>query len=328
MSKSDSALAALFDAARAAQVQRLRPIFALPCRRRDTHAERRDLFRRQRRERRLPARRLRGSGRDRRHGAGGRTSHRGNSRRRRRRRALHALRRLPAAHSRIRRRRDPDPRRRSRGGVRRTFRLSELLPNSSPGPEAPAGDDAGARPRPATASAEPGRSVRRIPRRAGARRVDGQPRRPHPPRRPDARLAKRWASKRWLNLPPATSRAGRRDVWGRFYTELFFLDEPTALAAGHGPCFNCRRAAAKAFQAAFPGAPDGADAIDEVLHRERLADGSKPLWRARLGALPDATMIVWGQPRACAARQDRPEPWVLPAMARRSRPVTPPRSRF
>jgi hypothetical protein len=33
---------------------------------------------------------------------------------------------------------------------------------------------------------------------------------------------------------------------------LFFLDEATALAAGHRPCFFCRRAAAKAFQAAFP----------------------------------------------------------------------------
>ncbi len=39
----------------------------------------------------------------------------------------------------------------------------------------------------------------------------------------------------------------QRDVWGRYYTELFFLDEVTALAAGHRPCFECRRKDAEAF---------------------------------------------------------------------------------
>ena len=39
----------------------------------------------------------------------------------------------------------------------------------------------------------------------------------------------------------------QRDVWGRYYTELFFLDEVTALAAGHRPCFECRRKDAVAF---------------------------------------------------------------------------------
>src|ERR1700739_912484 len=33
----------------------------------------------------------------------------------------------------------------------------------------------------------------------------------------------------------------QRDVWGRYYTELFFLDEPTAFAARHPPCFESRR---------------------------------------------------------------------------------------
>ena len=85
--------------------------------------------------------------------------------------------------------------------------------------------------------------------------------------------SRRWTSKRWIVCVCAFK--GRwREVWGRGYTELFFLDEPTALAAGHRPCFECRRAAAKAFLAAFPdSAGFGADAMDEVLHRERLADG-------------------------------------------------------
>jgi hypothetical protein len=102
---------------------------------------------------------------------------------------------------------------------------------------------------------------------------------------------RRWASKRWI-VCRCEFKGRRRDVWGRFYTELFFLDEPTALAAGHRPCFECRRAAAKAFQAAFPGGPRSADAMDEVLHRERLAIAPKPPRRSPVGALPEGTMIL------------------------------------
>src|SRR5271163_2589347 len=64
----------------------------------------------------------------------------------------------------------------------------------------------------------------------------------------------RWKNKHWL-ICVCEFKGRRRDVWGRYYTELFFLDEPTALAAGHRPCFECRRQAAKAFLAAFPGRP-------------------------------------------------------------------------
>jgi hypothetical protein len=46
----------------------------------------------------------------------------------------------------------------------------------------------------------------------------------------------------------------KRQVWGHGYTELFFLDEVTALAAGHRPCFECRREAALAFQSRSAGA--------------------------------------------------------------------------
>jgi hypothetical protein len=101
----------------------------------------------------------------------------------------------------------------------------------------------------------------------------------------------RWKTKHWL-ICVCEFKDRRRDVWGRYYTELFFLDEPTALAAGHRPCFECRRPAAKAFISAFPGAPAGVDAMDEALHRERVENRRKPLWRARLGDLPDGTMIA------------------------------------
>jgi hypothetical protein len=118
---------------------------------------------------------------------------------------------------------------------------------------------------------------------------------------------RRWASRRWIACVCAF-KGRRRDVWGRFYTEFFFLDEPTALSAGHRPCFECRREAAKAFMAAFPGRPAGADAMDEALHGERVEGRRKRLWRARLGDLPQGTMIARGG-RAYAVRSGLLSPW-------------------
>jgi hypothetical protein len=59
-------------------------------------------------------------------------------------------------------------------------------------------------------------------------------------------VRRRWASRQWICCV-LEFKGRRRDVWGRSYTELFFLDEPTVFAAGHRPCFDCRRKDAKAF---------------------------------------------------------------------------------
>lgn len=83
------------------------------------------------------------------------------------------------------------------------------------------------------------------------------------------------------------------------YTELFFLDEVTALAAGHRPCAECRRQRfnefKQAWQVAHPQLADGklkVAEIDAVLHEQRLSpDGSRPLWQASLAELPIGTMI-------------------------------------
>ena len=117
----------------------------------------------------------------------------------------------------------------------------------------------------------------------------------------------RWKNKHWL-ICVCEFKGRRRDVWGRYYTELFFLDEPTALAAGHRPCFECRRQAAKAFIAAFPGAPSHVEAMDEALHRERVENRQKRLWQARLGDLPDGAMIA-RDGRAHAVRAGMLSPW-------------------
>jgi hypothetical protein len=112
--------------------------------------------------------------------------------------------------------------------------------------------------------------------------------------RDDQTLSKsRWRLKPWI-ICVCAFRGRHRKVWGRSYTELFFLDELTALAAGHRPCFECRNQAAKSFLAAFPGKPSGADAMDEVLHRERLIGTQKRLWRARIGDLAEGVMIARG----------------------------------
>ena len=87
-------------------------------------------------------------------------------------------------------------------------------------------------------------------------------------------LTRRWASKAWLTCV-CEFRGRRREVMGgRSWTELFFLDEATAFAAGHRPCFFCRRDDANRFRAAWEEGNGVTDVrardIDAVLHRERL----------------------------------------------------------
>jgi hypothetical protein len=77
---------------------------------------------------------------------------------------------------------------------------------------------------------------------------------------------------------------------GRF-TELFFLDEATAFAAGHRPCALCRREDYVRFGELFAGAA-GADAIDMRLHGERLADGAQRHHAAALDELPDGAFVL------------------------------------
>lgn len=101
---------------------------------------------------------------------------------------------------------------------------------------------------------------------------------------------RRWASKQWICCV-LDFKGRQREVWGRSYTELFFLDEVTALAAGHRPCFECRRKDALAFAAAFP-AKHTAPEVDVVLHGERLSGKAKRFHRRAIDELPDGAMIA------------------------------------
>lgn len=117
-------------------------------------------------------------------------------------------------------------------------------------------------------------------------------------------LKRRWTLKAWI-ICVCEFRGRRREPMGRNgpnhhagWTELFFLDEVTALAAGHRPCFYCRRERAADFMRRF-GTAFGIEQprvpmLDQKLHRERLACGCKsiPLDARQLAALPDGTMVA------------------------------------
>jgi hypothetical protein len=98
------------------------------------------------------------------------------------------------------------------------------------------------------------------------------------------------------------------------YTELFFLDEATALAAGHRPCMECQRSRYVMFRdhwrapgvTATPSAPE----LDAALHAERLESGREQrTWVERLAALPDGAMVVDGA-RAHLVRGGALIPWT------------------
>jgi len=112
-------------------------------------------------------------------------------------------------------------------------------------------------------------------------------------------IRRRYAVRRWIAC--RLDFKGRRRTPllqpGRF-TELFFLDEATAMAAGHRPCAECRRADYDRFVALWRDrhrGPAGADAIDVVLHRERLLDGrdsGRRLHDVAYDALPNGAFVV------------------------------------
>ena len=113
-------------------------------------------------------------------------------------------------------------------------------------------------------------------------------------------LRKRWASPAWI-ICVCEFRGWRRKVMGtRSWTELFFLDEATAFAAGHRPCFFCRRDDANRFRAAWEEGNGVADVrareMDAVLHQERLDRGGKRLHPLPMPmkALPDGAMVQAG----------------------------------
>ena len=112
------------------------------------------------------------------------------------------------------------------------------------------------------------------------------------------RIRRRFNGKRWIacQLEFRGWQRGPLLQPGRF-TELFFLDEATAFAAGHRPCALCRRVDYKRFVEIWGELhPDevGADAIDARLHAERVEPGTRGQLRheAELDELPDGSFVL------------------------------------
>jgi hypothetical protein len=130
---------------------------------------------------------------------------------------------------------------------------------------------------------------------------------------PVTRLAgrKHWVSRQWICCA-VSFRDRKRNIWGKSYTELFFSDEVAALAAGHRPCFECRRQDANAFAHAWGraigAAPPRAPVMDRILHEQRLSGATKRLYQREAKALPNGAMIlINGAPHAL--RSGKAYPW-------------------
>jgi hypothetical protein len=114
-------------------------------------------------------------------------------------------------------------------------------------------------------------------------------------------LKKRWSSPAWITCVCEFRGWRRKVMGGRSWTELFFLDEATAFAAGHRPCFFCRRDDAKRFRAAWEKGNGVADIrareMDTVLHSERLERSKKRLHPLPMpvARLPDGAMVQQGE---------------------------------
>ena len=118
------------------------------------------------------------------------------------------------------------------------------------------------------------------------------------------RITRRWATRRWIACRLEFRGWHREPLMqpGKF-TELFFLDEATAFAAGHRPCALCRREDYVRFcahwRALHPG-PVGADAIDERLQGERVDGRGRRLYEAPFDDLPDGAFVL-----------EAGEPWLV-----------------
>ena len=114
----------------------------------------------------------------------------------------------------------------------------------------------------------------------------------HDDRREIVRIFK---SRRWIACVLEFKDRHRVVMTPNLYTELFFLDEAVALAAGHRPCAECRRERYNAFRAAWGSALPSADEMDLVLHPARIdSAGGKVTWNTPWQSLPDGAFVDLG----------------------------------
>lgn len=126
------------------------------------------------------------------------------------------------------------------------------------------------------------------------------------------RIVRAYRGRLWIACETAFRGRHRAVMQPGRYTELFFLDEAVAFAAGHRPCAECRRGDYNAFRRAWDSAGlpacAGAADLDRVLHAARLDRGGQRRGRAACAGLPDGSFVdCTGE--ACLVRDGRLWPW-------------------
>ncbi len=114
-------------------------------------------------------------------------------------------------------------------------------------------------------------------------------------------IIRTYKSRRWITCVLEFRGRHRIVMSERRYTELFFLDEAVAFAAGHRPCAECRRERFNAFKDAWQHRPF-ADEMDIELHRARIDKRKKVTYEAAMDSLPDGCFVqidgraylIWG----------------------------------
>jgi hypothetical protein len=147
----------------------------------------------------------------------------------------------------------------------------------------------------------------------------------------DQEIVREYKSRRWIACVLEFRARYRIVMSPNRYTELFFLDEAVAFAAGHRPCAECRRERYNAFRRAWQDAhrqknPPYADEMDMEMHRARIDNRKeKVVYSAAVGTLPDGCFVqvdecaylVWDNalllwtPQGYTRRERRPDVLVV-----------------
>lgn len=113
------------------------------------------------------------------------------------------------------------------------------------------------------------------------------------------RIVRSWQVQRWIACVTEFRGRHRELMQPHSYTELFFLDEAAAFAAGHRPCAECRHADYQRFKAAWAkthGGANSAEAMDAIIHADRLEGRGrsqrKRTYRAEIATLPDGVYLA------------------------------------
>jgi len=132
------------------------------------------------------------------------------------------------------------------------------------------------------------------------------------------RIRRPYVSQRWIICLLAFKNVRRTLMTPGRWTELFFLDEATALAAGHRPCAYCQRTRFDYFRSVWAAANPAvaahglprAPVLDAILHRERMTtDHQKVTYAEAVGRLPSGVFITMGNGQPFLVLEGRLLPW-------------------